>query len=364
MRARTLTATLPLVLACGGGGPTDPKGLAPAAVRFDLVGPLTRVGTVGTLLGDVLTVTATQGLLPVAGRTVSFVVTEPGCGRPFAGSAVTDAQGRAVERWELGTRAGTCVMEVRAVDQTTGAPQVLGSFTATVQPGAADTAIIYPRLETGSREGVIVPLGDSVPLTALVGRAADRFGNVIAAPVAVASIAGSGVTVRGGYLVAGAIEASGTITVTVGAVTHTVPVHAVRDLRAGGWRANVVCRAPRGKLTGSFQPIDSARFDLVSDSVRYGGPGARSAAVFHMRGTLTHYTPAGTETHQLAAWPIPMRDQSPGALVFKPEIVSIGAVFTPTVQDASDPSRYVGGTWCPLDYAPHLSAPLVLTATP
>jgi hypothetical protein len=69
-----------------------------------------------------------------AGQLVNFVVVSGG-GRVFAGSAVTNDTGVAREVWQLGTTAGDQVLEVRAVEQTTGEPLVFATVTATATPG-------------------------------------------------------------------------------------------------------------------------------------------------------------------------------------------------------------------------------------
>jgi hypothetical protein len=61
-------------------------------------------------------------------------VTEGG-GSVIAGSAQTNADGEARERWTLGPTAGEQILEARAVDQSTGDPIVFGRIAATAIHG-------------------------------------------------------------------------------------------------------------------------------------------------------------------------------------------------------------------------------------
>jgi hypothetical protein len=65
----------------------------------------------------------------VKGQVVNFVVTAGG-GHVFAGTAITNADGVAQERWTLGA-AGAQALEARAVDASTGQALVFATFTAT-----------------------------------------------------------------------------------------------------------------------------------------------------------------------------------------------------------------------------------------
>jgi N-acetylneuraminic acid mutarotase len=67
---------------------------------------------------------------PVNNQVLNFRVVSGG-GSVFAGTALTDSRGIAQERWTLGSD-GPQKVEVRAVDNRTGAPLVFATFTATV----------------------------------------------------------------------------------------------------------------------------------------------------------------------------------------------------------------------------------------
>ncbi|MCG6957207.1 MAG: hypothetical protein LJF04_14555, partial [Gemmatimonadetes bacterium] len=68
---------------------------------------------------------------------VNFRVIRGG-GSVFAGSAETDDRGIAQEYWALGIDPGENVLEVRAVNPTTGEKEVYAEFSATGLPGAED----------------------------------------------------------------------------------------------------------------------------------------------------------------------------------------------------------------------------------
>jgi hypothetical protein len=109
---------------------------------------------------------------PVPGVAVTFAIVTPGGGSMFAGTSVTDTQGRAADIWKLGTVAGTHRVEARTVDAT-GTPIVWGSFEATVRPGAPDSV-------KASGVPAYTFIGDPLPSgSAMVF---DAHGNEIAAP--------------------------------------------------------------------------------------------------------------------------------------------------------------------------------------
>lgn len=109
---------------------------------------------------------------PVRGQVVNWVVSGGG-GSVFAGTALTDRDGRAQERWTLGTAAGdTQRVEARAVDPATGAAIVFAEFRAVASAGAA--ANVAP-LDSASRTGA-----PGAPLDSLAVRVTDAFGNPVA----------------------------------------------------------------------------------------------------------------------------------------------------------------------------------------
>ena len=95
-------------------------------------------GVVGQELSSALAVRAVDdagNALP--GVLLNFVVTSGG-GHVFAGSALSDDQGVARERWTLGTSISEeQTLEVRSVASQTGEGRAYATFTATAVPGAA-----------------------------------------------------------------------------------------------------------------------------------------------------------------------------------------------------------------------------------
>lgn len=98
-------------------------------------------GFAGEELPAPLVVEVTDSLdQPIPQQLINFVVTSGG-GSVFAGAALTNAQGRAQERWTLGPIVGdTQRLQARAVDPNSGAPLVFASFRAVAARGPAETS--------------------------------------------------------------------------------------------------------------------------------------------------------------------------------------------------------------------------------
>ena len=149
--------------------PAGPQ-VGPPAAMVVISGNAQR-DTVGQELPGLLVVQVEdENGIPVAGQLVNFVVVSGG-GSVFAGSAITNGQGRALERWTLGTVAGdTQRVEARAIDPETGAALVFAVFEALGVPDAPTTLVANP--DTAAFDA----LGDTIRATAAI---ADRFGNSI-----------------------------------------------------------------------------------------------------------------------------------------------------------------------------------------
>ena len=184
-----------LVAACGGdsNAPARPT-LVPAAlsvvsgdqqhdtVMATLSQPVAVVVTAdgpnGTIMmSSPVAPQATTGA-PVPNQIINFRVTDPDCGQPFAGTAITDAQGQAKERWELGNKAKLCHMEARAVDQVTGAPLVFDTATATAVPA---TPWSFTWTGTSGVGGIQLTMaaGDSIDLHTMITAIVDKYGNAV-----------------------------------------------------------------------------------------------------------------------------------------------------------------------------------------
>jgi hypothetical protein len=109
--------------------------------------------------------------IPLSHRLVNFVPVDPKCGRAFAGAAITDSLGVARDRWEGGTKAGVCVMEVRYVDSL-GVAQVATSFSATFNAFPV-TGFNF----VNGMQDTTVAVGDSLRVAGLIANAFDQYGN-------------------------------------------------------------------------------------------------------------------------------------------------------------------------------------------
>jgi alpha-tubulin suppressor-like RCC1 family protein len=160
-------------------------GLLAAACNGELVGggqrPAKLVVVSGDLQADTVGKELAQPLVvrvvderdrPVRNQLVNFVVTAGG-GSVFAGSAITNAQGEARERWTLGTVAGdTQRVEARAVDPATGQRIVFATFRAIGVPDApAAASIVGSASRAGAAGGVVA---DSLAV-----RVVDKHGNAV-----------------------------------------------------------------------------------------------------------------------------------------------------------------------------------------
>lgn len=125
--ALLLGSCLVLVDSCSES--TSPLHGPPA--QFDVVAGDAQTGVVGTELGEPLTVRLVDANgITIAGQLVNFRVTAGG-GSVFAGSAITNNDGLARERFTLGTStADSQVVQARAIDTQTGAALVLQVFHA------------------------------------------------------------------------------------------------------------------------------------------------------------------------------------------------------------------------------------------
>ena len=128
----SLLALLTLVGACQSEQPTDPT-IPLGGIQLAIVSGNTQVGNPGTDLATPLVARITDAAgKKLKGVLVNFRVVSGG-GSVFAGAAVSDDNGLVQDYWTLGTT-GSQVVEVRAVNSTTGGKQTFGTFTATFTP--------------------------------------------------------------------------------------------------------------------------------------------------------------------------------------------------------------------------------------
>lgn len=151
----TISLLASLAFACKDSGTAPVKAGPPAVVR--IVSGDAQPGKVGEELPQPLVVKVMDANdNPVSGQVINFRVTAGG-GTVFGGASSTNSQGIAQERWTLGTVAGAPqALEVRAVDNSTGAPLVFGTFTAIANAGPPASAV---------KEGGDAQAGAAAPLS-------------------------------------------------------------------------------------------------------------------------------------------------------------------------------------------------------
>jgi len=139
------------------------------AAHLDAVGGNTQTAAVNTELPQpvVVKVTDAKGHA-VKGQVVNFVVTAGG-GHVFAGTALTNDDGIAQERWTLGAVAGPQTLEARAVDSSTGQALVFATFTATATAGPP------VQVEPTGASGASAASGDTVVIGVVGSVVEDSF---------------------------------------------------------------------------------------------------------------------------------------------------------------------------------------------
>src|SRR5688572_19935109 len=182
--AAALACATLLAVACD--SPSDPDSREPAAIAVVAGGG--QQGAAGQELAVPIAVKVTddQGR-PVSGQVVTFHVTSGG-GSVFSGSATTNAQGIAQERWTLGTAAGSAqTLEARVVNGSGATLTAVASATVAAGPAA--------RLDRVTPLGFAVGVVNSMLDDTLVARVTDAFGNGVAGvTVNWAATAGGGST--------------------------------------------------------------------------------------------------------------------------------------------------------------------------
>ena len=158
------------LMACGDGtGPIDYTTL-----QLSIVAGNAQADTVTKTLPTALAVRVTDASAqPIEGVLVNFVVVEEGCGSAFAPAVLTNALGDASNVWTLGTLAGPCSLEARAINDL-GEAVTFDTFTATAMP----VAIIQPKCMTGR-----MPPSNREPNPAMVVSAMKKHGGAIAMTV-------------------------------------------------------------------------------------------------------------------------------------------------------------------------------------
>lgn len=170
-RLTYLAAAVGLVTfaACNGGETT--RAADPVPTNLQIVSGDAQHGVVGHELAAPVTVRITDaGGKPVRGQVVNFRVVTGG-GSVYAGTALTDADGTASDRWTLGTIADTQRVEARAVTAD-GTKQLFGTAWALAAAGAPAAATI------AGGDGQQGRAGDTVA-DSLAVRVTDQYGNAV-----------------------------------------------------------------------------------------------------------------------------------------------------------------------------------------
>ena len=223
-------------IACGGSA-NQTTGSSRIA-KLEIVSGNTQSGIAGEELADAVVVRVNDSAgQPLGGQIINFRIVAGG-GSVFAGSALSDANGAARERWALGPVAGPQRLEARAVDSETGAAIVFASFDATARPGPAVLASADAGDNQVAAPGTVLP----VPLRVKI---ADRYGNGVAG-VSVAFV----VTTGSGSVSAtsGATDSQGHAS-TVFTLGPELIVHNV-EARAAGIPPAIFGEGPGGSGAG------------------------------------------------------------------------------------------------------------------
>lgn len=334
MRNSLLILGFALLVACDDAG-TGPK------VDEYLSGPVSLAVVSGDLQADTIQATLGTPIIvelktdeespkTISGALVNFVVLENGCGEPYAGSALTDASGRAAEVWKLGTKPGTCTMEARAV-KSDGTPVVYSRVEATVGPGKPATV----QIETSTASAWV---GSTIDLAALV-KVEDRVGNSIAIAPQITG-ATTGITASSLGLTA-SMEVEAIVGLDFGTVQTSedgVTVAWISDLREGAWEASFSC----SDYSTPGEAPDSVSVVMVRDSVSYDYFPKAGTLIVPIRswwsGTETEYWPGG-RVEVLSVSHVERSAQAAGALTLEN---GRGVA----VANAPNPSEYMGGNWC------------------
>jgi N-acetylneuraminic acid mutarotase len=177
-----------------------------------------QTAVVGTQLAPLI-VKVTSGGNPVVQQVLNFRVVSGG-GSVFGGAELTDNDGIAQELWTLGTNASQPQkVEVRAVESSTGAEKVFGTFSATAIADKAESLFAAAGNYQTAIAGNAVPIPPAVEVT-------DQYGNPISGISVTFNIASGGGSITAPTTVitgvSGAAAAGGwTIGTTAGANTLT-----------------------------------------------------------------------------------------------------------------------------------------------
>ena len=258
--------------ACSEGTPPLDRNIAVVAV----VSGDEQEGVVGKQLGaPLVAVVENAAGTPIPNAIVNFVVVKGG-GSVFAGTAESNASGVVQELWTLGTStADSQVVEVRAVNSTTGQPQLFGRFVAKPKPDGAAAITV-----NGS--GQTAPAGSALP-DSLLARVVDQYGNPVpGVSVTWAIVSGGGTltAVQSTSSATGHVSAKWTVGTTQGSGSVTATAGALQ----GNFAATIVSAAPAQVVGFPATVIHGGAGTTQSVQVKvtdaFGNPSAGVAVTF------------------------------------------------------------------------------------
>jgi hypothetical protein len=316
------------VAACDGGSGPDQAG--PPA-HLDIVSGDLQTAVVGTELPQALVVEVTDDKgKPVEGQVVNFVVTAGG-GTVFAGTALTNAEGRAQERWTLGTTArDTQRVEARAVNPSTGQALVFAAFRAVGTPGAPAALVkVGGDAQTGAPG---VALADSLAV-----RVTDAHGNGISGQSVAFAAAGGG-SVSPATRTTGAdgvARAAWTLGTNLGTAQTAAATFA--GVPAVGFTATQVASGTLTRTGGVTQTGTAGAVLLDSLEVRFttptGAPIQGAVIQWNGPGVLAPATSTtGPDGYARTSWRLPAASgsyQATATLSGAPEMLAFSAVANP-----------------------------------
>lgn len=264
--------------------PTERVGeLTPGDVQLEIVSGNTQTAPAGTELPSptVVRVTNSSGQ-GVAGQIVNFRVTEGG-GSVFAGTALTNAQGIAQERWTLGTTPGvTQKLEARAVDAATGEKRVFATFTAT----AADPATTVTSVAV-SPTASNMTVGGTLQLAAQAKNASGS--NLTGKSFTWSSTNTTVATVSS----AGVVTARAAGTATIRAVSEGQTGSATVTITAASVAKDTIPPGNAGRPTVTVTAVNSTSFRVsatwgaATDAAKYNWSAGSNAGGYSTNGSVT-----------------------------------------------------------------------------
>ena len=310
----------------------------------------------------------------ISGQIMNFRVTAGG-GSVFAGTATTNSDGVAQERWTLGTAAGAeQTLEARAVDNTTGQALLFATFHAAAMPQAAS------RFQIMSAPGADEKSGDLLSPQPVV-RLIDQYANAVRQP---------GVTVTATITPpAGSRTLAGTTTIT----TNNDGVATFSDLAVAGGAGSISLTFAANGLTSaqtpaitlasgtpvSFaavsatslngtvgQPLATLPRIVVKDAGGNGVPGVNVLFALSSDGGTIAPTSVATDANgeaTLTRWTLPTAAGTYLLVASSPAVSNGSATFSVAVQPASASSLTIrSGDGATVEVG-STTAPLVVRAT-